>query len=410
LAQKSTRTLIIIWLGWAALILSFQALLVARIDVVKPDNVLPWTAQATSPEALDIRPFLAHPFMNNQVAWDSEFYLAIAVDGYDTPNMRTVTLDDGRELPLAYGFMPLYPMLMRILAIPLGILGLAPVAAATLAGWLISVAATLIGVLSLYDLTRSIAADAGSDGWSMRSAYYLLIFPSAFFLAQVYTEALFIALTFASLALMHRERYGWAALLGALAVWTRATGLFIILPLAYLLIRSTDWQTARQNVLATLARFGQVALVLLSYGIWYITLGRDYSAVQQAFFVRSVEFMLQALGKWVLALINLPGANPQTHAYYIIEFTAIGLTLLASAWMMRRSPAIALYSLAGLFLAGATSQGPHSMIRYVLVAPALFIFLGYVGRDTAFDRLWSLGSTLVLALLTLLFTFNMWVA
>jgi hypothetical protein len=50
------------------------------------------------------------------------------------------------------------------------------------------------------------------------------------------------------------------------------------------------------------------------------------------------------------------------------------------------------------------------MIRYVLVIPSIFIVLSRWGKRPAFDRAWTLASVLMLGVLTMLYTFDMWVA
>ena len=75
----------------------------------------------------------------------------------------------------------------------------------------------------------------------------------------------------------------------------------------------------------------------------------------------------------------------------------------------RRYPGIALFSLVALLVA-FTSGSPQGWVRFVVVAPALYIFLSRLGRNVAFDRAWTLGSVLVMSLLTLLYTYDMWVA
>ena len=77
---------------------------------------------------------------------------------------------------------------------------------------------------------------------SPRAAFYLLIFPTGFFLAQVFTEGLFIGLAFCSLVLMRHKRLFWAALLAALAVWTRAVGVALLIPLALAWAYEVNWK------------------------------------------------------------------------------------------------------------------------------------------------------------------------
>ena len=86
--------------------------------------------------------------------------------------------------------------MIRILSYPLQIVGLNPIAAAALAGVMISALGALLGMLALYDLTRDSLGEEGA----LRAAFYLIVFPTGFFLIQVYTEGLFVGLAFACLA------------------------------------------------------------------------------------------------------------------------------------------------------------------------------------------------------------------
>ncbi len=73
---------------------------------------------------------------------------------------------------------------------PLKLIGLNLTATATLAGVIVSALGALLAMLALYDLTSDSLGDEGA----MRAAFYLLIFPTGFFLVQVYTEGLFVGL------------------------------------------------------------------------------------------------------------------------------------------------------------------------------------------------------------------------
>jgi hypothetical protein len=80
-----------IWLGWTLLTLSFQQVIKLRVgELSRPDKVLGWTGNETAKNSQNDKPFLMKKFMNNQVSWDSEFYLAIAMDGYDSKQVRPV--------------------------------------------------------------------------------------------------------------------------------------------------------------------------------------------------------------------------------------------------------------------------------------------------------------------------------
>jgi hypothetical protein len=49
------------------------------------------------------------------------------------------------------------------------------------------------------------------------------------------------------------------------------------------------------------------------------------------------------------------------------------------------------------------------MARYMLITPALYIFLAYLGKNKAFDRAWTIFSILLLGMEASLFAADMWV-
>src|SRR5687768_8228869 len=160
--MKPYRLIVFTWLAWVLIVIGFQALATARLTPRYPDRALNWTANSTGEGYQEGRAYLLEPFMNDQVAWDSEYYLAIAVGGYDDPRsphltpqgITTVVRDHtvtqsgssfGISLSLNYAFFPFYPLMIRIFAFPLQILGMNPIATATLAGVLVSALGTLLG-------------------------------------------------------------------------------------------------------------------------------------------------------------------------------------------------------------------------------------------------------------------------
>ena len=93
--------------------------------------------------------------------------------------------------------------------------------------------------------------------------------------------------------------------------------------------------------------------------------------------------------------------------YYGLELAAVILGLLATAFTLRRYPDLALFGLAVLVVS-LTSGVAQGMLRYVLAMPAIFLFLSRLGKNTVFDRSWSLASTLLMSLMTLLYSFDLW--
>ncbi|MCK5793373.1 MAG: hypothetical protein KAH12_01605 [Anaerolineales bacterium] len=402
---KSTQNLIILWLVWAAVIIGFQSLVADRFQPRRPDRVLEWTDWETAgPNVLKGRPYLQGEFMDHQVAWDSEYYLSIALGGYDDPEVFSIEEGDHEGLSLNYAFFPLYSLAIRLLFYPLNLFGLNPIATASLAGVLVSLLGTLGGMLALYDLTHEYFGKRRA----FRSVFYLLIFPSAFFLAQVYSEGLFIGLTFGALALIRRKHWVGSSFLSFLAVWTRGVGVALILPLGLAWFR--EWQASGKKFDSRILFKGLLAVSpLLAYAIWSFSLGQSFNIVEHEYFGRGILALSRSWERWSWAVQQILGGKGDTAVYYAMEMGSILLALIAGLFTLRSFPGIALFSLASLIIP-LTSGEPQSMVRYVLILPSIYLFLGKFSNNQIFDKVWTLISILMMGLLTTLFTFYFWVA
>lgn len=407
------RTTFLIWLVWVVILIAFQYIVTARFQPARPDEVLFWTATETTADAQDDQPYLVHPFMNAQVSWDSEFYLSIALTGYDDPLIRTAPPpwhpDHGSIEPVSlnYAFFPLYPWLTRIVSFPLRLLMSSPLSAVTLAGVLVSILGTLSGMIALADLVRGTGGD-DHEGW--RAAFYLLIFPAGFFLAMVYTEGLFVGLAFGSLALLRRDRWLWAALLAGLATLTRAVGVALLLPmlLAWVQSMNREQMLSAESLRTHGPRLLLALMPLAALGLWWVMFGAQFNLVEETFFGRGAFELEKSLTGW-LGAIEASLAQPETAVYYALEIGLTLLALVACFVTLRQYPGLSLFGLAAIIIA-VTSASPQSMIRYVLVVPSLFIMLARLGRHEAFDRGWTLASILLMGMLAALFAFDLWVA
>ena len=405
MSARSVRNLLIIWFAWIFILLGFQAWTVMRFQIRHPDYVLEWTPIDTATTYKLNKPYLNEPFMNQQVAFDSEYYLSIATVGYNDTKVTSGVIN-GQRIPLNYAFLPFYPYVMRAIGFPLKLLGLNPIATSTLAGVIVSVVGTLVGMFALFDLAR----DELSEDGAWRAVVYLLIFPAGFFLAMVYTEGLFVGLAFGALALLKRKQWLWAALLAVAATLTRAVGVALMIPLAIAYLRTRPWKEIR--VKGQGLRHAGLALLillpLLAYIVWRLSpLGRLFQLVDEEYFGRQFLDIGSSLSGWVGAVKSLFGRNPQTAAYYMVEIGATLLSLVACAFSFKRYPEVTAFSLA-VILISLTSGYPQGMHRYVMTAPVVFLFLSRLGKNPAFDRFWAILSTLLMGGLALLFAADMW--
>jgi hypothetical protein len=63
----------LLWAAWLVILVLFQSFIPRRFSIVKPDDVLSWTASLSPREFDPLRdPILAEPFLGSQVSFDSK--------------------------------------------------------------------------------------------------------------------------------------------------------------------------------------------------------------------------------------------------------------------------------------------------------------------------------------------------
>ena len=418
--SPSRRTVVVIWFVWALIMIGYQVYVRARFQPDRPDYAVAyWTPNETQADSQNERPYLLEPFLNDHVSWDSEYYLSIALGGYADPQMRSIPPDFNWNYPqialkseapddwvsMNHAFFPFYSLAMRVLYYPLQIFGLNAIATATLSGVIVSLLGTLLAMLALQDLARD---DLGEPG-GVRAAFYLIIFPAGMFLAQVYTEGLFLGLSFATLALARRQKWIWAALLAMGAVWTRAAGGLLLIPLLWYWWKSGGLQRLRQHFSwreagTLLALFSPV----LAYVIWNALLGQPFHLIESNFFSRGLLLIDQSFDAWRTAWeAMIDGRYSAERVYYLIEFAAIAFGVITCLLMWRRDKALMVYGLATIVFA-LTSGAAQGMHRYVMAAPAVFLVPALWGKREAFDRTWTLGNVLLMGIYAAMFSFDFW--
>jgi mannosyltransferase PIG-V len=140
--------------------------------------------------------------------WDAHHYLRLAEVGYVRGPSPPPNSDD----PLYIVFFPFFPVAVRL------VWGI--VRNAVFASLVVSFAAS---VGAGYFLHRLVALDA-NDAEAWRAVVLLYAFPTAYFMAAPYTEALFLFAVVASIYAARTGRWVQAGLSGALATGTRVTG------------------------------------------------------------------------------------------------------------------------------------------------------------------------------------------
>lgn len=154
---------------------------------------------------------LIYPWAN----FDGVHYVGIASRGY---------IDDGR-------FLPLFPIIIKTVSTPLSLIWpIVPYGQTTfIAGILVSLIATM---LALYYLTKLLDIDYKTQTIEL-SIFLLLASPTAFFLAAIYSEGLFLLLSILSLYFARQKKWLFASLTAMFLSIARLSGILIILPLLW---------------------------------------------------------------------------------------------------------------------------------------------------------------------------------
>jgi hypothetical protein len=139
--------------------------------------------------------------------WDFGYYQKIAEFGYSQA--------DG-----SLAFYPLFPWLMGLVT--------SVTRSYLAAGLIISGIASIIAAIQL---RRLVQLDYPASV-ALRSVWFFLIFPTAYFLHVAYSESLFLALALACILAARGERWWWAGVLGAFCWMTRGVGAVLVPTLA----------------------------------------------------------------------------------------------------------------------------------------------------------------------------------
>jgi hypothetical protein len=174
--------------------------------------------------------------------WDAHIFMRVAEGGYSGADTD----------PHSSAFFPALPLALRGLH-AVGIPYLA-------AGLVIATVATVVATAYLYRLAdEELGDDAGR-----RAALYLLLFPTAVFLIAPYSEPLFLAGAIPAFYYARRGRWGMVALPAALAMASRAAGLFLLFGLGWEFARKRDF--GPKALVRAGAALGAALIPLVAYG------------------------------------------------------------------------------------------------------------------------------------------------
>jgi hypothetical protein len=326
--------------------------------------------------------------------WDTPWYVIIADSGYTYDKRSAV-------------FFPLYPMLVR------GANWVLPQGAFE-AALLVSVLSCLAALVMMHRLATEIT----NGDTARRAIFYLLAFPTGFFLAAAYNESLFIALAVGSLYCMHRRQWWVAGVLAGCAGATRLAGVVLILAFGYEYIRRE--RKIKLDALAIL--LAPVGLLLYALYCWR-AFGDPlfFQKMQENWFRYGYQAPWTTLGN-VLHLIAtthplLGGPTMRNIVNLVTPVCVLALLLvtLDRQWGLGPRYAYLVIFSAGVILMPVLnpihSDSPlASMWRYALECVPVWLLLAKFGRNAYFDRIYTMVALAVQGVMILTFLQNQFVA
>ena len=286
---------------------------------------------------------------------DAARFLAIATRGYNPA--------DGSA-----AFFPLYPALINAAdRLP----GLGPLGAALL----VSNACFAGALVMLHGLTR---LEGMSHEAARLTVMLVAIFPTAFFFLAPYSEGPFLLASVSAFWFARRDRWGLAALAGALAASTRSVGVLLVLALAVEAVHRSrsDERPLAPRLMAAFA----VALGPLFYLAWWRVRFGDALAP----FTAQRSWQRETRPPWQ-TLIEAGSAAWRYGSYWLVDVVVVAVVLIAVIAGLRRSRAsysvYALVSLALPLVYAWPTRPLLSMPRFVAV-----IFPGFWVMARAVER------------------------
>lgn len=320
-----------------------------------------------------------------QANFDGVFYLAISEFWY-------------RSLDQA--FFPVYPGLVWIL---IHVFSFTPASGAMI----VSTVSLFFLLLFLYKLVN-LEKPKVSAFWTI---LMFISFPTSFFLVNIYTESLFIALIILSFYLSRKNHRLLAGIFAAIATGTRVVGIFILPSLFmeyFAQLKKDNKRLTLKNIIYYFYPLAIVPLGLVSYmGYLQYRYGDPllFIHIQPLFGAgRSggdIILLPQVIYRYIKILLTVSPTNLTFMISALEMFVfVVGIIILIYAYKKGIRKSYILFSVAVLLfptLSGTLSSIP----RYILASFAIYIFLGLIKNRIVKITIISVGLLLqfVLALL-----------
>jgi len=363
------KRVVILFILWIIVVNFFAVLALNRFNL-KGDTAYTWIDLSQFSQNQQWNPIFLH------ARWDSFWYLDIAQNGY---------IFKGVEKLSNIVFFPLYPLLIRTASFLVG-------GNLIFAGWILSIIFLLLALIYFSKLVREFHNEVNSQ----LPLFFLLIFPTAFFLNTIYTESLFLFLSVAAFYYALKKNFVLAGIFGFFASLTRITGVLLFIPLIWEYFKNYKFDRPFNKKLLSifLVPFGTFSFFLFHYfkfGDFFLFL-RVESWWGRAFNLNKDHFLLLTHP----ATVNL-----------FVDILFVIFAVVATYFVFKKLRiSYGLYMVATLLIALSTGTF-MSIGRYILVLFPIYILMASVKNQ--YQKLtYIFLSTLLLAMNIILFVNNYW--
>lgn len=318
--------------------------------------------------------------------WDAPHYLDIARAGYVSTGVEARWIV----------FYPLYPWLVRAFSLFLR--------DELLSAFFVSGIASVTAALLLHRLAKLDETEAVSHA----SVFFMLVFPTSYFLHVGYTESLFLALAVGAFVAARGRCWWVAGLLGAMACMTRVNGLLLVPALAFEALDEYRNEGRRWRVNWLWIAFAGVGFgVYLLINLWTHGDALAFLHTQEEFWGKSITWPWVGIREAWNAIWGRAPSEAQMVGWQELFFVVLGLCFTVWSWARLRVSYSVWMSLN--WLLWTSTKFVLSVPRYTLVMFPIYILLARatVSRPAlrAAVMVWSL---LFLALFVTRFVQGLW--
>lgn len=315
-------------------------------------------------------------------AWsnfDGEHYLSIAKVGYGFGEQA---------------FFPLYPLLINLFSF-----SSKDISKLAFTGLAISNVSFFLGLLGFYKLVKI----DFSENIAKTAIILLLLFPTSFYFASVYTEGLFLSFSVWSLYFLRKNKWFWACILAGLAAATRVTGI-ILLPVLIIELWSS-------RIKVKFSRYYYLLLIPLGLFIYMFYLKLNYN--DPLAFIHSLSIfgeqrsthavlLPQVFYRYIFKI--LPNINysyfPQVFTTYLEFITATTFLFISAVSFFKLRLSYAVFMILG-YLLGGISGSFSSLPRYVAVLfPVYILFSIYLLKMPRVLRILTISCLIILLVIS----------